>query len=238
MKSIRLAMGLLTLVVSFSMEAMAAKDQLVEIICNVRDTGTSLNCVWVGREKKAMTSDDVQAFIDQASVYAYITVKSRKGMERTFMPDPNAPQFKKLSDIKKNGSISEVSRAKLDLFADIEKKVIKLSDDLDATALSAELIKFDASITADKYKRELRYAKEDLDSLKSLKGGACTSSPEFENKMKVASTLQGTLSSLLNAFQTPGTCLDQLKVKKDKDGKVDISQFDGLAQSYVDSCKK
>ena len=154
------------------------------------------------------------------------------------MPDPNAAQFKKLADVKKNGSISEISRAKLDLFAEIEKKAIKLSDDLDASALTADLIKFDASITGDKYKRELRYAKEDLDSMRSFKGGVCTSTPEFENRMKVASIAQSTLSSLLNAFQTPGTCLEQVKVKKDKDGKVDISQFDGLAQTYIDSCKK
>ncbi len=238
MKSSRKAFSLLIGLILLSSSGFAAKEQLVEIVCSIRDTGTSLNCVWLGREKKAMTSDDVQAFVDQANVYAYITVKSRKGHERSFMPDPNSAQFKKLADIRKNGSISEISRAKLDLFAEIEKKTIKLADDLDAQSLTADLIKFDASVTTGKYKRELKFAKEDLESLQSNKGALCVATPEYESKMKVASTLQSTVSTLLNAFQTPGTCMDKLTVKKDKDGKVDVSQFEGLAQSYVESCKK
>jgi hypothetical protein len=235
MKMVQIA---ILMVLSFSLTAFAAKDPSVEIVCSVRDSSANLNCVWVGQEKKPMTSDDVQTFIDAAGVYAYITVKSRKGLERSFMPDPNSAQFKKLADIKKNGSISEISRAKLDLFAELEKKVVKLSDELDSQALSSDLLKYDASVTGDKLKREMRAYKEENESLRAGKGQACTSTPEYEQKMRVSSRLQGTISTLLNAFQTPGTCLDQLKVKRDKDGKVDVGQFENLAQSYIDSCKK
>lgn len=247
-------------------KALDDKDVINDINCTIRESGTSLNCIWLGHEKRSMTSDDVAAFIDQASVFSYLTVKSRRGMERTFQPDPNAPSFKKLSDIRRNGSISEISRAKLDLFAEIEKKVIKLSDTLDAQAAQADLVKFDASITGDKYKKELK----ELEPLRDRRDVVCAASPQFEAlsrsnqnlqaslavskkelenmKSKSAkelceglarnnSNLETALSNVLVAFQTPSTCMENFKVSKDKDGSVDLSALSGVGGVYKDRCK-
>lgn len=218
--------------------AFAADNDIVEIVCSVRDTGSNLDCVWVGHEKKMMTSDDVQAFIDQANVYAYITVKSQKGFERTFVADPKSAPFKKLSEVKKNGSISEISRAKLELFAEIEKKVIKLSQDLDTQASSADFVKYDAAITTERYRREVTAKNKELDSFRSGKNKLCVATPEYENSMKLNKSLQTTVSKMLTAFQTSGTCLDAIKIAKDKEGYVDLKQFDTLDRDYVELCKK
>ncbi len=220
-----------------SLVAQAA-ERPVEIACTIRESGQNLNCIWIGKEKKTMTADDVQAFIDQSAVFAYITVHGRKGMERTFHPDSNAPQFKKLAELKKVGSISEISRMKLDLFAEIEKKVIKLSDELDSQALQADLVKFDASVTGDKFKAEIRDMGRDLDAFKASKDKLCTSTPQFEALSKTNTSLQTALSNVLVAFQSPGTCMDGFKVFKDKDGTVDLRQLEGVGKSFLENCKK
>lgn len=247
-------------------KALDEKDVPNDINCTIRESGTSLNCLWLGHEKRSMTSDDVAAFIDQASVFAYITVKSRRGMERTFQPDANAPSFKKLNDIRRNGSISEISRAKLDLFAEIEKKVIKLSDTLDAQAAQADLIKFDASITGDKLKKELK----ELEPLRERRDVVCAASPQFEalsrtnqnlqvslaaskkdlENMKSKSAkelcegiaksnanLETALSNILVSFQTSGTCMESFKVSKDKDGSVDLSSLSNVGRDYKERCR-
>src|SRR5262245_44921847 len=61
-----------------------AQAQSAEIYCTIRDNGGSLNCQWMGAEKKVMNAEDVSNFIDSGNVAAYVTLKSRKGMERTF----------------------------------------------------------------------------------------------------------------------------------------------------------
>lgn len=232
----------LTLAIS-SISAISASvahagDKPVEIACTIRESGQSLNCIWIGKEKKTMTSDDVQAFIDQAAIFAYLTVRGHKGMERTFHPDPNSVQFKKLAEVKKIGSISELSRAKLDLFAEIEKKAIKLSDELDSQALQADLVKFDASVTGDKFKAEVRDMSKELDAYKATKDKLCTATPQFEALSKTNNSLQTALSNVLVAFQSPGTCMDGFKVFKDKDGTVDLRQLEGVGKSFLENCKK
>lgn len=234
----RILQFLTSLVAVAVVSTAQAQDKPAEIYCTIRDSGASLNCLWMGREKKAMSSEDVTAFIDQASVFAYITVKSRKGHERTFQPDASAAQFRKLGELKKTGSISEISRAKLDLFAEIEKRVIKLSDDLDAASIQAELVKFDASVTADKFKREMRDAGKELETLRSSREKLCTTTPQFEALSKTNASLQTTLSNILVAFQTPGTCMEGFKIFKDKDGAVDLRQLEGVGKSFIESCKK
>lgn len=225
---------LLTLISSVAFGAV----EPVEISCSIRESGQSLNCIWLGKDKKTMSPEDVAAYIDQASDFAYITVKSKKGMERTFQPDPNSAQFKKLNDIKKSGSISEISRAKLDLFAEIERKVIRLSDDLDAQAQSADLVKFDGSVMGQKLKKELREQAKELEGLKSNKDKLCTTTPQFEALTRTNQNLQTTLSNILVAFQTSGTCMDSFKVYKDKDGTVDLRQLDGVGKSFVEACRR
>ena len=229
-------LSLIALLLNF--QAFAATDKPAEIACTIRDSGQNLNCVWAGKEKKAMSAEDVQAFVDQSAVYSYITVKSRKGMERAFHPDSSAASFKKLAEVKKSGSISEVSRAKLDLFAEIEKKVIQVSEELDAQAARSDLIKYDASISLEKAKVESRDLNKELDGLRASKEKLCTTTPQFESLSKTNSTLQTTLSNILVAFQTSGTCMDSFKIFKDKDGSVDLRQMDGIGKSFVENCKK
>lgn len=134
-----------------------------DIYCTIRETGAHLNCQWVGKDaRRSLSPDEIAQFVDRSEVAAYISVRGRKGVERAFYVDPDAPQFRKLSEIKKTGSISEISKAKNDLFSEIEKKAIKISDDLDAQMSTAELVKYDNSFAVEKYKRELRKLDQEL----------------------------------------------------------------------------
>jgi hypothetical protein len=230
---------LLCSIVMLASAAAFADDKPTEISCTIRDTGSNLNCIWIGKDsKKSMSSDDIAAFVDQSGIFSYVTVKSRKGHERSFQPDPSSLPFRKLQELKKNGSASEILRAKLDLFSDIEKKVVKLSDDLDAQALQADVVKFDASITGDRLKRELRDANKELEGLRGNRDKLCTTTPQFEQLSKTNAILQTTLSNILVSFQTPGTCMSDMKVFKDKDGSVDLRQLDGVGKTFIESCKK
>lgn len=168
-KSTFLAMStLISFVISILLVATSAHAQVeaAEVYCTIRESGMNLSCQWVGKERKAMNADDIVQFIDKAEVAAYLSVKSRRGYERVFFVDPESPQFRKLSELKKTGSISEISKAKNDLFAEIEKRSIKISDDLDAMTPTMELIKYDGSVAVDKYKRDLRRLDNELIALK------------------------------------------------------------------------
>lgn len=80
-----------------------AQVEAAEIYCTIRDTGTSLNCQWVGKDnRKSMSADEIAQFIDKAEVAAYMSVKSRRGHERVFFVDAESPQFRKLSESEKN----------------------------------------------------------------------------------------------------------------------------------------
>jgi hypothetical protein len=209
-----------------------------EISCTIRDNNTTLNCQWVGKDRRTMTADDISQFVDQAGVMAYISIKSRKGYERIFQVDASAPSFKRLAEIKKGSSISEVARVKSEVFTEIEKRVIKLSDDLDTSAAAAELIKYDPSIGTDKLRRESRDLAGELEGFRKNREKICTSTPGFENLSKANSSLQLTLSNILYAFQTPGTCMDGYKVFKDRDGSVDLRQLESVPARYKEACKK
>jgi len=217
---------------------LQAQAQITEISCTIRDNGGSLNCMLTGKEKKVMSADDINQFIDAIPVAAYVTLKSRKGMERTFKIDANAPQVKRLNDIKRSASISEISSAKSSLFNEIEKKLIKLSDELDGQAAAAELVLYDQSIALEKIKRENRGYLAELEAFRANREQACTSTPAFEKMSKVNSSLQQTLSDMIYSFQTPGTCLADFKVFKDKEGAVDLRQLATLGDRYKTNCKK
>lgn len=214
-----------------------AQVEPAEIFCTIRESG-GLNCQWLGKDRKSMTPEDISAFIDQASIAAYMTVKSRKGNDRTMFVDGSAAQFRRLSDIKKTASISEVSKAKNDLFTELEKKAIKLSDELDAMAASAELLKYDPAIGTDKAKRDMRTMSTELEGYRKNRDKVCTSTPAFEQMSKANASLQQSLSNILYAFQTPNSCMGDFKVFKDKDGTVDLRQLDTVAQRFQERCKK
>ena len=183
--------GLLSLVTGSA--AMAQVDA-TEIYCTIRETGSHLNCQWVGKDnRRSMTPEETAQFIDKSEIAAYMSVRSRRGMERTFLIDSDAIQFRKLNETKRTGSISEIAKAKLDLFSDIERKAIKISDDLDAQNATMELVKYDSSVASDKYKRELRRMDQELVNLKSELDQKTGTNKAYENSPKVVD--QGDTSS-------------------------------------------
>ncbi len=234
----KIRFGAIVAAVSVVVGAQVALAEPAEISCNIRESGGSMSCQWVSKERKSMSPEDIPLFIDEAQVAAYITLKSRKGMERTFFVDGQSAQFKRLMDLKKSASISEINKAKSDLFSEIEKKTIKLSDELDGQAAAAELVKYDSSITNDKFRREMRNMTVELDGFKKNRDKVCTSTPAFEQMSKANASLQQTLSNILYAFQTPDSCMSDFKIFKDKDGTVDLRQLDSVAQKFNSQCKK
>lgn len=210
----------------------------IEIYCEHRSGAANLECQIVGKDRKAMSPDDVTAFIDSIPTGAYVSVKSQKGVERTFLVDPNAPELKKLSETKKSNVVSVIARAKADLYDQIEKLVIKHSDDLDARMAQTDLVLIDPSIGYSKFKRESKQMVADLDGYRKNRDKVCTSTPAYEQLSKGKASLQQTLSNILYAFQTPGTCMADFKVFKDKDGAVDIRQLSEIGNSYRSRCKK
>lgn len=224
------------LIAVYGAMAVAAVEP-VEIYCTIRSNGANLNCQTMGKERRVMSADDVTNFVDAGAVAAYITLKSRKGIERTFMVDPKALHYKRLSDIKHRASISEIAKAKSDLFNDIEKKVIKTSDDLDAQAQSAELVLWDPGVTYDKAKREQRILNTELEDFRKNRDKVCTATPAFEQLSRANNKMQQTLSNIVLAWQTPGTCMASFKVFKDRDGAIDLRQLDGFPDQYKELCK-
>lgn len=211
----------------------------VEIFCTIRSSGASLSCQhMVGNSRKVMNADDVANFIDSGQVSAYITLRSHKGIERTFMVDPKAPQYKRLADVERNTSMSNVAKAKSDLFEEIERKVIKISDELDGLAAAAELILYDPGITYDKMTREQRSLRTEVEDYRGNKERVCTATPAFEKVSKVNLRLQQTLGNIVTAFQAPDTCMSGFKVSTDREGAVDLRQLDTIADYFKKACKK
>jgi len=227
------------LLASMGVKALAADNTMTELYCTIRDSRINLNCQWVTKDgKKAMQPDDLAVFVDQAGISAYVTVKSKAGFERAFMIDSGAEQFRKLNEVKRSAALSEVSRYKNELFIEIEKKLIKLSDEMDAMAASASLVKYDSSIALDKYRRESFAVNNELEGYRKNREKVCSSTPAFEQISRANSGLQKSLSGILYALQTPGTCMDEFKVFKDKDGSVDLRQLDGVPEKFLEKCKK
>ncbi len=136
------------------LSSQSASAETAELYCTIRDASASLNCQWLGKERRVMTPEEIPAFVDQAQIAAYLTVKSRKGLDRTFLVDSKAPQLRRLDDLKRSASISEINKAKNDLFSEIERKIVKLSDQMDGLAASAELVQYDSSLIVEKNRRE------------------------------------------------------------------------------------
>ncbi len=208
----------------------------VELYCNIK--GANLVCQILGRDRKVMNPEDVANFIDLSESNSYITVKSRKGYERTFMVDGKSQPFKRMNDVKNSGSTSEVASAKTNLFNDIEKKTIKLADELDGQAAAAEFVLYDPSVTYDKAKREARDLTTEVEGYRKNRDKMCTSTPAYEALTKASGRLQQTLSNIVYAWQTPGTCMDTYKIYRDRDGSIDLRQLDSSVDHYKTECKK
>jgi hypothetical protein len=225
-----------------SATAIAKPDDSNEISCVIRPTGTSLSCNWVksivGNDRKSMTPEDISAFIDKAAVQAYITVLSKKKLERTFLVDNNHPAFRRIAELKKSASIGEISHAKLDLFSEIEKKTIKVSADLDEAVAASDLIIADPSVSREKFKTDLHDAAGELDALRDKKDKLCTATPAFEQITRANQHLQKTLSSLVYAFQNPNSCLTDFKLVKDREGEVDLRQLDNIGPQFIEKCRR
>lgn len=230
-------LGGLGLTVALATSSASFAADPVEIYCTIRG-GANLSCQTVGKDRKVMNAEDITNFIDAGEVAAFITLKSRKGIERTYLVDPKAPQYKRLGDVKRSAPMSEIAKTKSDLFNEIEKKVIKTSDELDAQAGAAELVLWDPGITYDKSRREQRGMIAELDGYRKNRDKVCTTTPAFEQVSKANSRLQQTLSNIVYAFQTPGTCMAELKIFKDRDGSIDLRQLDSVGSQYKESCKK
>lgn len=207
-----------------------------EIYCNIK--GSTLVCQILGRDRKVMSPEDVAAFVDSSETNSYITVKSRKGYERTFMVDGKSPQFKRLGEVKNSGSTSEVASAKTNLFNEIEKRVIKLADELDGQAGAAEFVLYDPSVGYDKNKRETRDLMAEVEGYRKNRDKMCTTTPAYEALTKASTRLQQTLSNIVYAWQTPGTCMDSYKIYRDKEGAIDLRQLDSSVDHYKAECKK
>lgn len=161
-----------------------AKAEGADVFCTIRSQGAHLDCLWSDKDvRRKMTSQDISNFIDQAQTSAYITVKSRAGNERIFQIDPEATSFKHLRTIEKTASISDIIKAKSELFNEIEARLVKLSEDLDSQASAAGLVKYDPSIAVDYAKLEKRglvqevegYRKNDANYVKAQQRAATDS---------------------------------------------------------------
>lgn len=138
--------------------------ELPEVYCTI-SSSNRLDCQWVEKDvRRKMTAGDISKFIDKAQVAAYMTVVSRMGLERVFMIDGESNAFAKVNEAKKSASISEINKAKSDVFNDIETRAIKLSDDLDLQSKNSDLVKYDSSIAVDKAKLDKNELVKELDT--------------------------------------------------------------------------
>ncbi len=225
----RLNLGILCLGLLGILGADAAWAESPELFCTINESGESLSCQYKDKRdsSKAFTDEDILSFVDRATNGAYITVKSKRGFERTFEVDPVSPPFKRLRDAKKSMGVSETARMKLEVFQTLERKAVQISDGLDAVFVQADMLKYDPAIATDKCKMDMKVYSSGATYEKNLE------SLTAENK-----TLSIYLTSILKAFKEPGSCIGDYKINVSADGTVELSQLQGLAQAIRNRCKK
>jgi hypothetical protein len=213
---------------ALSLVATAAHAMTPELFCVINDSGQGLNCQYKDKRDstKAFDDTDVISFIDRANTGAFMTVKSKRGFERTFEVDPASAPFKRLREAKNSG-VSELARLKLDLYSDLEKKAIQVSDGLDTVFIQADVLKYDPAVANDKCKMDMKVYSSSANYEKNLE------SLTAENK-----ALSIYLTSMLKAFKEQGSCLSDYKVDVAADGSVELSQLQGIAQAFRNRCKK
>lgn len=220
---------LIVVVVSMLSSIAAHADPAPELFCTINSNGEDLNCQYKDKRdsSKVFSDDDIISFTDRSMTGGYITVKSKRGFERTFEVDPDSHQFKQLREAKKNLGVSELAKVKLETYQDLERKAIQVSDGLDAIYVQSDMLKYDPAIAADKCKMDMKLYSSGVNYEKNLE------SLSAENK-----TLSIYLTSLLKAFKDPGSCLSDYKMDVSADGTVELSQLQGISQAFKNRCKK
>ena len=110
--------------------------------------------------------------------------------------------------------------------------------ELDGQAAASEFVLWDPGIMYEKSKREARDIQAELEGYRKNRDKVCTSTPAYESLSKSNSRLQQALSSIIYAWQTPGTCMAGYKIYKDREGAIDLRQLDTSAEHYKAECKK
>lgn len=206
-----------------------AETTMPELFCMINDAGEGLTCQYKDKRDstKAFDDNDIISFMDRANGGAFMTVKSKRGFERTFEVDPQSAPFKRLRSAKKDQSVSEIARLKLELYTDLEKKAIQVSDGLDTVFIQSDMLKYDPAIENDKCKMDMKVYSTGSNYEKNLE------SISAENK-----ALSIYLTSMLKAFKEPGSCMGDYKIDVAPDGSVELSQLQGLSQAFRNRCKK
>jgi hypothetical protein len=217
------------IVATFASSSAFAERLIPELFCTIADAGQNLNCQYKDKRDstRAFGDQDIIAFIDKAMDGAFMTVRSKRGFERTFEVDPGSAPFKNLRDARKSEGVSNLARIKLDLFSELEKKAIQISDGLDTVFVQTDLLKYDPAVANDKCKMDMKLFTSGATYEKNLE------TLTAENK-----ALAIYLTSLIKAFKEPGSCLDDYKVEVAQDGSVELSQLQGLSQAFKNRCKK
>lgn len=200
-----------------------------ELFCTINDAGEDLVCQYKDKRdsSKAFGEEDIISFVDRVMNGGYITVKSKRGFERTFEVDSASPPFNRLKDARKSSGMSEVARMKLETYQNLERKAIQVSDGLDAVFVQQDMLKYDPAIATDKCKMDMKVYSSGATFEKNLE------TLTAENK-----ALSIYLTSLLKVFREPGSCLGDFPITISSEGTVELSQLQGLAQAFKNRCKK
>lgn len=218
---------ILCTVTLISQTALAA-DVLPELFCSITES-SGLRCQYKDKKNssRAFSDLDVTDFITKSAAGGYITVKSKRGFERTFEVDPSYVQFKKITEKRDSAGTTELARMKLDLFSEMEKKAVQISDGLDTIFVQSDLLKYDPSIAIDKCRLDMKASTSGTAYEKNVE------SLQAENK-----ALGVFLTGLIKAFKDPTSCLSDFKIHVTSDGSIDLEQLQGLSQAFKNRCKK
>lgn len=239
MNTKRILSGILILSAMCGGNARADNHKMVELFCHVHENGKALDCSFLdGEVRRDLSDQDLLIFINKAINGAYLTVRSKKGLERTYQLDPNVPEFKRFIELEKNhASTREIGQAKLDIFGSIEQKVIKISDALDTSAPQADMVRSDPSIANQKFKSEF----SELESEKKKLEKTCRSE-NVDKQLEAISAekrnLAHYLSILLRTMKDPGSCTESFALKTERDGSVGLDQINGLSKLFQENCRK
>jgi hypothetical protein len=206
------------------------EESAAELFCTISENGQNLVCQTRDRKNgsKTFADQDILSFIDRSSSGgAYITVKSKKGFERTFEIDPAAAPFVRYRDSVKSAVSSEIAKIKLDIFTEIEKKAVQVSNELDKVIVHSDILKYDPSIATDKCKSAMRALDSGASFDKSLE------SLKTENRV-----LSFQLTSLIKAFEEPNTCMTGVKLEVTSDGSIDANSLENLPRAFRARCKR
>jgi hypothetical protein len=216
--------------IALSIAASAfAEATIPELFCMINDSGEGLTCQYKDKRdsSKSFDDSDIISFMDRANSGAFMTVKSKRGFERTFEIDPQSAPFKRLRNAKKDLSVSDTARMKLDVYTDLEKKAIQISDGLDTVFIQSDMLKYDPAVANDKCKMDMKVYNSGQNYEKNIE------SISAENK-----ALSIYLTSILKAFKEPGSCMGDYKIDVASDGSVELSQLQGLSQAFRNRCKR